>query len=159
MGKNGVHMTVAQLLASQAGQIPANRKLIEEITGKKVKVSAVLAAGNKPGDKEKAWMQEELQFYCNKNLMELKKEYRFAPPRLFRFDWAIINPVLKLKVAIEYEGLMSEKSGHTTVKGYTKDTDKYRLASELGWHVMRFTVVNYKNVIEELISYISHKDY
>jgi hypothetical protein len=38
-----------------------------------------------------------------------------------------------LKVAIEYEGLMSVKSGQTTVTGYSNDCIKYNLAACLGW--------------------------
>lgn len=158
MGRNGVHMTPAQLLATEAGKIPENRKRIEEITGKKVKASAMATSG-KPGDEQKAWMQEELQYWCNKNLLQLEKEYRFAKPRRFKFDWAIINPVLKLKIAIEYEGLMSEKSGHTTAKGYTKDTEKYKLASQLEFHLMRYTVFNYQKVIDDLIDYMKRRGY
>jgi hypothetical protein len=51
------------------------------------------------------------------------------PTGKFRFDWAIPD----LKVAIEYEGLMSVKSGQTTVTGYSNDCIKYNLAACLGW--------------------------
>ncbi|MBC9913145.1 hypothetical protein ICL55_22085 [Chitinophaga varians] len=73
-------------------------------------------------------------------------ELRFSPSRRFRFDFAIPDH----KIGIEYEGLMSEKSGHTTLAGYTKDTEKYNLATAEGWRVIRFTVNNYKTVIAEL---------
>ena len=66
-------------------------------------------------------------------------EFRFHPAREFRFDWALPD----LMVAVEYEGIFSEKSGHTTLSGYTKDVVKYNLATKLGWKVLRYTADNY----------------
>lgn len=70
-------------------------------------------------------------------------EYRFHDKRKFRFDIALPE----LKLAIEYEGLMSQKSGHTTVGGYTKDCEKYNLSQLNGWIVLRYTVLNYKDFV------------
>src|SRR4051812_11455124 len=57
------------------------------------------------------WMHWNLLYWCNEKSLELKKEYRFDKNgRRFKFDFAI--PALK--IGIEYEGLNSEKSGHTT---------------------------------------------
>jgi len=78
-------------------------------------------------------------------------EYQFTSQRKFRFDYFI--PCLNL--AIEYEGIMSEKSGHTTIKGYTSDLEKYNLALILGYKVLRYNALNYKNSytdIEKLIN-------
>jgi hypothetical protein len=55
-----------------------------------------------------------------------------------------------VKIAVEYEGLMSRKSRHTTIKGYNADTDKYNRAQILGWRVVRVTALNYQTVIETL---------
>ena len=66
-------------------------------------------------------------------------EFRFDLKRKFRFDWAIPD----LMVAVEYEGIFSEKSGHTTLSGYTKDVTKYNLATKRGWKVLRYTADNY----------------
>lgn len=74
------------------------------------------------------------------------EELKFHHERLFRFDWAIP----KMKLAIEYEGLMSQKSGHTTVSGYTKDCDKYNLAQIEGWKVLRYTAINYNDLGNDL---------
>lgn len=74
------------------------------------------------------------------------EEFQFDDVRKFRFDWAIPT----LKIAIEYEGLMSEKSGHTTIDGYSKDCQKYNLAIINGWKVLRYTAVNYKNLEKDL---------
>ena len=57
------------------------------------------------------------------------------PFRLWRFDFAWPD----VKVAIEYEGLMSAKSRHTTVSGFSDDCEKYNAAAQLGWAVYRFT--------------------
>lgn len=73
--------------------------------------------------------------------ISFEQEYRFHTVRRFRFDIAILDK----KVAIEYEGLMSKKSRHTTITGYTGDAEKYNLAQQLGWVVLRYTTLNYQN--------------
>lgn len=74
------------------------------------------------------------------------KEHQFDLQRKFRFDYAIPE----LMLAIEYEGLMSEKSGHTTVEGYTKDCRKYNLATSQGWKILRYTALNYSEVAQDI---------
>ena len=74
------------------------------------------------------------------------EELEFHPNRKFRFDWAIPD----LMIAIEYEGIFSKKSGHTTISGYTKDCEKYNSAQLLGWKVLRYTAKNYKNLHQDL---------
>lgn len=73
-------------------------------------------------------------------------EYAFHPERKWRFDFAIPE----LKIGIEYEGLLSDKSRHTTVKGYTNDSEKYNAAQMLGWRVLRYTAINYKQLASDL---------
>lgn len=96
--------------------------------------------------KEKAWMGWNLMHWANENALELKTEYKFSDDRKFRFDWAF--PAVK--IAIEYEGLNSYKSGHTTMSGFTSNTDKYNLAQAQGWIVLRFTLLNYKSLPKQL---------
>jgi hypothetical protein len=72
-------------------------------------------------------------------------EYRFDPNRRFRFDWAIPS----LMIGIEFEGVMSEKSRHTTVTGYTGDCNKYNRAATLGWKVFRYTALNVESIFED----------
>lgn len=74
------------------------------------------------------------------------EELRFHSKRRFRFDWAIPE----FMIAIEFEGIMSKKSRHTTVTGYSNDCIKYNLAQINGWKVLRYTVINYKNVDKDL---------
>lgn len=62
-------------------------------------------------------------------------EYRFMPPRLYRFDFAWPNRLL----AVECEGGTWGKSRHTTGKGFAADCVKYNLAAIAGWRVLRVT--------------------
>ncbi|WP_341215751.1 hypothetical protein [uncultured Wocania sp.] len=74
------------------------------------------------------------------------EELEFSEERKFRFDWALPYA----KIAIEYEGLFSKKSGHTTPSGYTQDCEKYNIAQMEGWKVLRYTALNYKNLEKDL---------
>lgn len=78
--------------------------------------------------------------------LKIQEEYQFDEVRKFRFDWAIEE----LNLAIEYEGIFSEKSGHTTISGYTKDITKYNLATKLGWQILRYTADNYLDIENDL---------
>lgn len=69
------------------------------------------------------------------NLPPPEREYRFAPPRRFRFDFAWPS----LMIAVEIEGGTWTRGGHTRGSGYASDCDKYNLAASLGWRVLRFT--------------------
>ena len=66
-----------------------------------------------------------------------KAEYRFLKKRRFRFDFAWPDRM----IAVEVEGgvWMKGGGGHTTGKGYTRDLEKYNLATLHGWEVYRFT--------------------
>jgi hypothetical protein len=99
-----------------------------------------------PGGRQKKWITDELQAWCNNRGLQLVTEYKFAKPRQFRFDWAIPGKM----IAFEYEGLMSRKSRHTTVAGYTRDTTKYNIAQARGWKVYRYTAKTYKNLNADL---------
>jgi hypothetical protein len=108
------------------------------------------------GDKQKGEMQIVLQLLGFKHVPinkqgiyqadEFVTELVFSEERKFRFDWAI--PAYK--IGIEYEGLFSEKSGHTTIIGFVKDCDKYTLAAAEGWTVLRFTAKSYKTLTRRL---------
>ena len=94
---------------------------------------------------EKLFIEAHLKSFCQKNDIELSTEFKFSD-RKFRFDWAIEQA----KIAIEYEGIFSTNSRHTTQSGYSKDTEKYNLAASLGWKVYRYTASTYKNIINEI---------
>lgn len=78
--------------------------------------------------------------------IEFVEEHQFSDGRKFRFDFAI----LEHKIGIEYEGIMVGKSRHTTVTGYSKDTEKYNLAAAEGWKVFRYTKLTYRRLIDDL---------
>ena len=62
------------------------------------------------------------------------REYRFAPPRRWKLDFAFVPE----KVAVEIEGgTWGGKSRHTTGTGFNKDCEKYNTAEVLGWTVIR----------------------
>lgn len=62
-------------------------------------------------------------------------EYRFAPPRRWRFDWAWPS----LKLAVEQEGGAWTQGRHNRAAGFLKDMEKYNAAAAAGWTVLRFT--------------------
>lgn len=78
-------------------------------------------------------------------------EFTFLPDRKFRADWLVIAG--ENKVLIEYEGIYINHTGasrHTTRKGYSKDCEKYNLASMAGYIVLRYTALNFENVFKDL---------
>lgn len=68
-------------------------------------------------------------------LDRMRPEYRFAPPRKWRFDYCW--PAYK--VALEVEGGVWTRGRHTRGAGFLKDIEKYNEAASLGWLVLRTT--------------------
>lgn len=62
-------------------------------------------------------------------------EYRFAPPRRWRFDYCL--PVHR--IAIEVEGGVWNRGRHVTPTGYLGDIEKYNHATVKGWRLLRCT--------------------
>ena len=63
-------------------------------------------------------------------------EYRFAPPRRWRFDYTWIQA----SVAVEIEGITHYGAGlgrHQSAKGFVADCEKYEAALLDGWRVFR----------------------
>lgn len=98
--------------------------------------------------KQVQWMHWNLQYWCNEHALTLHKEYIFYPGRLYRFDFFIQTP--NHKIGIEFNGIMSEKSRHTTITGYSGDMEKINAAQRLGYMVLQYTVLNYRNVLQDL---------
>lgn len=63
------------------------------------------------------------------------QEYRFAPPRRWRFDLAWPS----LRLALEIEGGVWTGGRHVRGKGFERDTEKYNAATLAGWRVLRVT--------------------
>lgn len=68
-------------------------------------------------------------------LHEPVAEFRFAPPRRWRFDWCWPEHM----IALEIEGGVWTGGRHTRGSGFTKDVEKYNEAALLGWRVLRCT--------------------
>lgn len=115
-------------------------KYLEMLKKGKVKPHQPKKKGN--GDKAKAEMELVLKLMG----VNYESEYPFHPTRKWRFDWAIPDK----KIGIEYEGVFSEKSRHTTKGGYTADVEKYREAAKLGWTVLRYTNKDYVRLTDDL---------
>lgn len=99
---------------------------------------------------EKAYVEQVLKQWCEDRCIKLLAEHRFHEARKWRFDWAIPTKM----IAVEYEGIMSKKSRHTTISGYNGDIEKYNAAQAAGWRVIRLTAINYKTIIEELHKFL-----
>lgn len=78
-------------------------------------------------------------------------EYKFHPKRKWRADIAIPS----LKVLVEFEGIVSTKSRHTTITGFTNDCEKYNQAQIVGWNVLRYTVLNKSQFFTDIESLIN----
>ena len=65
------------------------------------------------------------------------REYVFAEPRRWRFDFAW--PHLHLAVEIEGGTWSYKQSRHTSMRGYAADCAKYNHAAIAGWCVLRYT--------------------
>lgn len=107
---------------------------------------AIRGKAKSTNTEEKAILGLLIHGICQEHQLEYKTDYKFHNSRRWKFDYAI--PALN--IAIEYEGLQSEKSGHTTLVGYTRNCDKYNAAVLDGWHLLRYTAKNHTNVAGEL---------
>ncbi len=65
----------------------------------------------------------------------LEREFRFAPPRRWPFDFAHVES----KTAIEIEGGVWKIGRHQRPQGFLNDLEKYFEAQRLGWTVWRLS--------------------
>ncbi|MDR2526990.1 MAG: hypothetical protein LBC92_03900 [Rickettsiales bacterium] len=79
---------------------------------------------------------------------EVEPEFKFCKTRKFRADWKVSknNKI----VLVEYEGIFANKSRHTSIIGYTNDTEKYNLMAKLGYKCLRYTSKNFNDVINDI---------
>lgn len=135
-------MTITELKKTAAASL--NKEVIEDLQKPE----------NKKKDKQLPgqpciqvqWMWGQLGWWSLTSGIPVMKEHFFHPERKWRFDFALPDQ----KIGIEYEGINSNKSRHTTLVGFTGDTEKYNAAQALGWKVIRFTAKNYKKVLSEV---------
>ena len=130
------HPTIQSILNSPCGG--RNQHLAE-----KPEKKVIIKARNDCAEVQ--YIHWQLKYWCEEKGYTLEKEYRFSKRR-FRFDFF----VKELNAAIEYEGIFGKNSRHTNKIGYSKDTEKYSLAATMGIFVLRYTAINYKNVIQDL---------
>lgn len=85
--------------------------------------------------------------------LDLREEFEFHDARKWRFDYALPS----LMIAIEYDGHHESgatarrraglkpltKSGHSTLKGLSRDHEKTNTAQCMGWIVLRFTAMHF----------------
>jgi hypothetical protein len=62
-------------------------------------------------------------------------EFRFSPPRRWRFDLCWQSP----RLALEFEGGAFSHGRHVRGEGFTHDCLKYSRAALLGWRLLRAT--------------------
>jgi hypothetical protein len=63
------------------------------------------------------------------------REYVFASPRRWRFDFCFIEK----KLAVEIEGGIFTMGAHTRGAGFAGDMEKYNAAALLGYRILRYT--------------------
>lgn len=96
---------------------------------------------------------EHVQAVLNEYEIPFVVEHRFTELRMWRFDIAIE----KEELAVEYDGLFSKKSRHTTSKGFSEDANKLNFASAKGWTVFRYTAINYNTFELDLLRFFYNK--
>lgn len=79
--------------------------------------------------------EETFAFDCQTKKLSPEREYVFAPPRKWRFDFAFPD----CNIAVEIEGAIWHAGRHTRGTGFESDCHKYAEAAVLGWRVMRFS--------------------
>lgn len=133
-------ITLSDLKKSKIAHL--NQKIFQEVQKPKKKSVQLPSQMSEQAQ----WMWGQLAWWSLDKKIEVVKEHKFHPERKWRFDFALPGK----KVGIEYDGLQSAKSRHTTLTGFTGDTEKMNAAQSLGWKVIRFTIKNYKTVLKEL---------
>lgn len=76
------------------------------------------------------------------------REVQFSPPRRFRFDFTVClegGMQAATKLAVEAEGGSWVNGAHGRGAHFQSDCEKYNLATELGWRVLRYTMAQIKS--------------
>ncbi|MCC7514516.1 MAG: hypothetical protein IT212_07470 [Bacteroidia bacterium] len=140
----GNKFTEADIVRLQGKGLSVNDPVIDT----KLKKAFGLSTKKNYSNKEK----DHLEWVLKGMKLEYKKEFKFNEFRKFRFDFCIPDKM----IAIEYEGIYSDKSRHTTVGGFANDIIKYNIATVNGWRVLRYCADNYMNIVIDLETLINH---
>jgi very-short-patch-repair endonuclease len=81
--------------------------------------------------------EETLALQLKAEGIKFQREFRFAPPRRWKFDFAL--GVEHGDIAVEIEGGSWSAGAHTRGKHFEQDCEKYAEAVIIGWRVFRFT--------------------
>lgn len=86
-------------------------------------------------------MWQHLQETAVMNLWSIDREFQFAPPRRWRFDFVVYDDCPEINVGIEIEGgaWIKGGGGHNRGQGFIDDMEKYNHAALMGYLVLRFT--------------------
>jgi very-short-patch-repair endonuclease len=97
-----------------------------------------------------------LMWHFNVNGIKFEREYKFALPRKWRFDFAI--PALKIAIEVE-GGTKFGLSRHSRGLGYENDCFKYNQAGKDGWLLLRYTsdMVKTGIAINDILSVLEMK--
>ena len=79
-------------------------------------------------------------------LPEPVAEFRFSPPRRWRFDYAW--PMQR--IAVEIDGGAWTQGRHTRGAGFIADMEKQNAAALAGWRILRYTPEQLCNAIPDL---------
>lgn len=89
----------------------------------------------------------EIKSILIKNSVRYELEYKFHEKRKFRIDVYLPD----YKIGIEYEGLVSDVSRHSTLTGYSNDCTKYNLALlDNGIKMLRYTAFNFNEFEQDI---------
>lgn len=81
---------------------------------------------------------------------DLRREYYFAKPRLWRFDWAWVRSIAPLAVEID-GGRWAPGGGR---HAGDEDREKLNVAAILGWRVLRFSPQQVEREPERVVQVI-----
>lgn len=89
----------------------------------------------------------EIKSILIRNSVRFELEYKFHDKRKFRIDVYLPD----YKIGIEYEGIVSDVSRHSTLTGYSKDCTKYNLALlDNGINILRYTAFNFNEFEQDI---------
>jgi hypothetical protein len=98
--------------------------------------------GAKKRPSEKSYLEERLAAYISsRGLRPPVRQHRFHPTR--KWTWDFCWP--ELGVALEIEGAIFVKGGHSSGVGIVRDCDKQNAAMALGWHLFRATSMHFRD--------------